>query len=151
MEGGALDLLPRGADGVKIHLIGHCGFGVQLAGGAQDIHGGSHAPSRDVAVVNGQNGMIEHSHVVNQRLTGGSEHLGDPARCAVQKFKGFLTGHIRIPPTLNILSLRPSKYKGRAGKKRPVREGRSSMFLRKIIFLFSLGDKVISTLRPLRK
>ena len=94
MKGGGFDLLAGGGGGIQVHLIAAPGLGVQLPGGAQDIQGGAHLPAGDMPVINGQNGVGGHAHIVDQSLTGGAEHFRDAAGGAVQKFKGFVTGHL---------------------------------------------------------
>ena len=93
MEGGGLGLPPVGGDGGQVHLVGGGGLLVQGQADTHNIHGGAHLPAGHVAVVDGQYGVGGHPHVVNQRLTGGAEHLGDPPGGAVQKFKSLVAGH----------------------------------------------------------
>ena len=93
VEGTALDLLARGGGGVEVDKVGGQGGHVQLLGGAQDIHGGAHRAPRHMAVVDGEDGMLGVSHIVDQGLTGRAEHLRDASCGPVEKFKSFRAGH----------------------------------------------------------
>ena len=83
VEGGGFGLASVGGGGGQVDKVGDRGVGVQLQADAQDIHGGAHLSARDMAVIDGQNGMGGDSHIVHQRLTGGAEHLGNASGGAV--------------------------------------------------------------------
>ena len=79
---------------VEVDLVTAPGLVLQLPVGAQDVHGGAHRPPRDMAVVDGQDGVGGHPHVVDQGLAGGAEHLRDAPGGPVEKFKGLVTIHV---------------------------------------------------------
>ena len=93
MEGAALNLLSGRGCGIQIDKVGDQSVLIQLPCGPQNIQCGADRPAGDMSIVDGQNGMARISHVVDQRLAGGAEHLCNAPGRAVQKFKGLVPIH----------------------------------------------------------